>query len=397
MNILIIPTNDWVRAPGHGHINYIAESLAEKGHKIYAWNFDLYKNEPVRRVPKKVVLVKSKTLPFRDAALFFTFNALFQAPSMFKAIRKFKINVIINENIFSGLISFLVSGNSVLKVFDYSDYFPESASIYYEKSSPTVRKAVEAVTLAINNLNIKAAHICLSVCQSFINNVRSIDSQKPCFFLSNSVDVVKHTRHMSLSNQLNLEQTDGNLSPTLIVMGVIDYWLDLITPLKAVKILSVKFPGIKFVIIGSWRNQEFKKSIESFIEKEELEDNVKITGYVSDDELVRYLDKASCCIMPYRTDFYSAVIRLPEKLFVYSAHGKPILSTPLPEVMSLHNEHVLFFHDAEELAKTASILLTDYDKWLRLSHKAKQFAQNHDVNILAEKLEKILLANLKNS
>ena len=394
MNILIIPINDWVRAPGHGHIDFIAESLAEKGHNVYAWNFDLYKNEPIRRKPKKVVLVKSRTLPFRDAALFFTFNALFQAPSMFKAIRKFKINVIINENIFSGLLSFLASGSSVLKVFDYSDYFPESASIYYEKSSPTTGKIVEAVTLAITKLNIKAAHVCLSVCQSLINNVHSVVKQKPCFFLTNSVDVAKHR---SFLNSLKLEQNNSDLSPTLIVMGVIDDWLDLITPLKAVKILSLNFPGIRFVIIGPWRNQEFKQSIESFIKKEELKDYVKITGYVSDEKLIQYLDKASCCIMPYRTDFYSGLIRLPEKLFVYSAHGKPILSTPLPEVMSLHIEHVVFFHDAEELAKTVSTLLGDYDAQQRLSRKAEEFAQKHDVNVIAEKLEKILLENLKNS
>ena len=70
VNILIIPTNDWVRAPGHGHIDFIAEKLAERGHRVYAWNFDLYVNEPIKRRPNKVRLIKRQTLRVRDPALF---------------------------------------------------------------------------------------------------------------------------------------------------------------------------------------------------------------------------------------------------------------------------------------------------------------------------------------
>ncbi|MGA3192914.1 MAG: glycosyltransferase [Candidatus Bathyarchaeia archaeon] len=391
MNILVIPTNDWMRAPGHGHIDNIAEKLAEKGHNVYAWHFDIYRGERVKRTAKRVNLIKPRTLWVSDPAIFFAINALFQGPAMFKAIRELKIDVVINENILGGLIAFLVSSDSVLKVFDFSDYFPESASIYYEGSSQIMKKMVEGVTLAITKLNIKLSHVCLAVCRSLVNNVRSIDNKKSCYFLPNGVDITKH-RSLS-SEQISDKNIDQSCS-IMAIMGVIDNWLDLITPLEATRLLSTKFPEIKTVIIGPWRKEEFRTYIESFVETSGLASRVEIVGYVSDQQLADYLGSACCCVMPYKTDSFSSIIRLPEKLFVYSAYGKPIISTPLPEVIALGSEHVFFYHNVHEFVRIASVMLSDEGMRRRLSLKALEFANKYDVSVLAETLEQILLKNL---
>jgi glycosyltransferase involved in cell wall biosynthesis len=391
MNILVIPTNDWMRAPGHGHIDFIAEKLAERGHKVYAWHFDLYRNEQIKRKPRKVKLVKSKTLWIRDPALFFTLNALIQSPAMFKAMRDLKINVVINENILNGLVAFLVSNTRVLKVFDFSDYFPESASIFYTDSSPIMKKLVEVVALAVTKLNIKLAHVCLAVCPSLIKITRNMDKTKACYLLTNGVDM-----STLFSQKYEIEQRiDSNTSEgILLIMGVIDEWLDLITPLEALQVLGNKFPDLKVVIIGPWRKKEHRKRIQDYIDSRGINSRVEITGYLSNQQLTRYLSRASCCIMPYKTDSFSSIIRLPEKLFVYSAFGKPILSTLLPEVIALKCEHVFFYQNANELASTVSTILGDENIRAKLSVEAKKFAEKHDLEVLAKNLEQILLASL---
>lgn len=392
MNILIIPTNDWMRAPGHGHIDLIAEKLAERGHKVYAWNFDLYKNEQVRRIPKKVKLIGSRTLRISDPALFFTLNALLQGPALFKKIRELKINVVINENILYGLVAFLASGTDVLRVFDFSDYFPESASVYYTNSSPIVKKLVEIVTLAITKLNVRFAHVCLAVCRSLIKAACSMDDAKACYLLTNGVDTSEIPGFGDKEREsVNLKKP----SHVMIIMGVIDDWLDLVTPLEALETLSHSFPGVKIVIIGPWREKEHEKFIQNFILARGLDAHVEITGYISSQQLSAYLSSASSCIMPYKTDSFYSTIRLPEKLFVYSAYGKPIISTPLPEVMALKTEHVYFYHDAKEFVNIASSILSDADLQDRLSLKAREFAQKHDSSVLAENLEQILCDGLR--
>lgn len=390
MNILIIPTNDWLRAPGHGHIDYIAEKLAERGHKVYAWHFDLYRNEQIKRRPKKVTLIRPRTLWVQDPAAFFALNAFIQGPAMLKKIKELRINVVINENIINGLVAFLVSGTGVIRVFDFSDYFPESASINYSKSAKTMKKVVEATALAVTKLNIRLAHIGLAVCNSLLQTIRSTDSKKSCYLLTNGVDNEKLLSFEK--SEKALSKSSLCASNTLVIMGVIDDWLDLITPLKAIRILIDKVPEINLVIIGPWRKPEQRKEIENFIENQHLKAHVEITGYISDQRMAEYLTQAKVCVMPYETRNYSSLIRLPEKLFVYSAFGKPILSTPLPEVKALNTEHVFFYHNEQEFSNLVSPIFNDGATW-DLSRKAQEFARKHDFRVLAERLEQILFEN----
>jgi phosphatidyl-myo-inositol dimannoside synthase len=312
-------------------------------------------------------------------------NALFQGPAIFKALRENKIDVIINENILYGLITFIAAGKKVLKVFDFSDYFPESASVYYADSCIPIKKLVEGVTLAITKLNIKFSNVCFAVCQSLINATAAIDKNKPTFLITNGV----HTRKIA-ETQSTTTKCD---SPSMVVMGVIDAWLDFQMPLQALRNLKNRYPGLKLIIIGPWQRQEFRRQFEDKVKSLELDSSVEITGYISSQRLKEYLSKATCFIMPYRLDQFYSIIRLPEKLFVYSAYGKLIISTPLPEVKALGTEHVLFYRNLEEFTLNLTRILNEQEIIQELESKAKAFAQNHDFSVLAKRVEKILQKN----
>ncbi len=379
MNILIIPTNDWTRAPGAGHINEIAEELAQRGHNVYAWNFNLYSGESVKRKARNVKLLNSRTLRLRDPALFFSLNALWQTPGLFTTIRKLKIDVIINENILSGLMAFVAAGHGVLKVFDFSDYFPESASVYYQGSSQ-IKKLVEVITLAITKLNVKFSNVCLGVCQALIERAISFDKSKPSYLVTNGAHVCDLTAaDFSQKHEISL-----------VVMGVIDNWLDLETPVQALKKLKASYPNLKLVIIGPWQSKIFRQQFEDYVGSLKLGSSVQITGYVSKLQLQHFLHDATCCVMPYKLDKFYSLIRLPEKLFVYSAYGKPILSTYLPEVVALKPEHIYFYRNADELIGGISNILNQQQMLAELQLKAQEFAKEHDFTVLAKQLEKIL-------
>jgi glycosyltransferase involved in cell wall biosynthesis len=389
MNILIIPTNDWSRAAGAGHINEIAEQLAQRGHRVYAWNFDLYKQQSIKRPIRKVKLISSRTLPLSDPAIYFTLNALFQAPTIFKVIRNKKVDVVINENILYGLIAFLAADSRVLKVFDFSDYFPESASVYYSGSFNIIKNLVEFVALTITRLNIKFSDICLAVCQSLIATTANIDKTKRCYLITNGVNTVEIAE--------SAETSAKDERPSMVVMGVIDAWLDLQLPLKALAMLKNKYPELKLIIIGPWQRQEFRKKFEDHVKSMQLDSSVEITGYVSKERLVQYLRRATCFVMPYNLNMFYSVIRLPEKLFVYSAYGKAILSTRLPEIVNLQKEHIFFYNNVEEFERKLDDILSKKDVQIGIEEKALAFAAEHDTRVLAQQLESILMDNLAKS
>ena len=82
-------------------------------------------------------------------------------------------------------------------------------------------------------------------------------------------------------------------------------------------------------------------------------------------------------------------------IWAHSAFGKPILSTPLPEVAALKTRHVLFYHDTSELANFISKVLKDSSLSERMAKEARRFAEEHDLNVIAKRLESILLENLE--
>jgi glycosyltransferase involved in cell wall biosynthesis len=304
---------------------------------------------------------------------------------MFKTVRKLGVQVVINENVLAGLVAF-AAADGALKVFDFSDYFPESASVYYNGSSNAAKKAVETITLAITKLNIKRSNLCIAVCQSLIQATKQIDKTKKCYLITNGVNT------QTLTHQTPAENSQKRY---MVVMGVIDDWLDFKVPLQVLKQLSVKYPDFGLVVIGPWQKTQFQKQFMQQAQSLGVQSKVTVTGYILKPELDRYLQNATCCLMPYRLDSYFSVIRLPEKFFVYSAYGKPIFSTRLPEVAALKPEHVSFYKNTDQLVNSIESILSNEALAQELSEKGRQFAQHHNFQALAQNLEVILIEHAR--
>jgi glycosyltransferase involved in cell wall biosynthesis len=391
MNILIIPTSDWIRAPGRGHIDLIAEKLLERGHNIYVWHFDLFRYSPIKRKAKGIKLIEPKTLWTKDLAAFYTVNALLQMPILSEAMRDFSIDCVISENLLHGVLAFIISSSSVLKIFNYSDYFPESASIHYLESMPVIRGLVKAIVLSITKLNIKLSDVCIAPCRSLLQMINKIDDKKNRYLLTNGVDTTLFTP----SKVGNINHQRLGLSKNVITLvGLIEPWLDLITVVEGLRILREKIDDIKLLLLGP-RNGKYQQVVQNFVAKNGLNEQVVWTDYVPHEFVPRYINLAKCCLMPFRTDLFLSSIVLPVKFFEYSACGKPILSTPLPEIVALDADHVLFYNDPMEFARCAELLLCDEKFHNKLSAKARDFAKEHDYAVLAKQLENIIAEEIR--
>lgn len=79
--------------------------------------------------------------------------------------------------------------------------------------------------------------------------------------------------------------------------------------------------------------------------------NVHLLGQRPHPDLPGYMASFDVCLIPYRLTAYTTSV-VPTKLFEYLAMGKPVVSSPLPEVLSLRPpEHAVRFAGyAEEFA-----------------------------------------------
>ncbi|MFN8525898.1 MAG: glycosyltransferase [Chloroflexota bacterium] len=87
--------------------------------------------------------------------------------------------------------------------------------------------------------------------------------------------------------------------------------------------------------------------------------NVHLMGPRANERLPSYLQYSDICMIPYRDDDVTRAID-PVKVYEYLAAGKPVISTPLPE-LSRFEEVVTVVRTAPEFVATAERILSRPD------------------------------------
>jgi len=304
-------------------------------------------------------------------------------------MRKLGIDVVIVANLMPGMWTLSLAPRRTLKVFGFQDYFPESASVYYRNVPKTLRSLLESFAFFVNKLCVRLADLTLCPCFSLVDLSEKMGCKKS-YFLPNGADTGFF--NPTKSNEKLREQL-GLTKNTLVFYGLIENWIDFETVIAGLQILKKEIPEAKLLVIGSTLTN-YTKVLEKMLEDGNLTEDVILTGYVPNELVPYYLNLGKVCLMPYKTDTFSGKIRLPLKLFIYSAMGKSILSVPLPEVKRLNPKHVFYYDDVLSFAHRASMLLKNERLRNDLGQQAREFAKKFDYSKLAQDCEEILKENL---
>ncbi len=143
-------------------------------------------------------------------------------------------------------------------------------------------------------------------------------------------------RSVLLPNAADVDHFRAALSPDLVAppelrglgppvfgyVGEIAEWFDT----DAVAGLARACPRAAIALVGPVRDRSAARVLTGF-------PNVRLLGPRSYAELPRYLKQFSVCLLPFRRTPLTAAVN-PVKLYEYLAAGKPVVSTPLPEVLA---------------------------------------------------------------
>jgi len=100
---------------------------------------------------------------------------------------------------------------------------------------------------------------------------------------------------------------------------------------KAVSSLLEEQESIVLVMVGDGPE---RASIERFVDEKGLKSRVRVTGWVSHEEVPNWIAMADVCVLPRREDMPSAKFYSPHsvrKVGEYLALGKPVVATPVGE------------------------------------------------------------------
>lgn len=149
-------------------------------------------------------------------------------------------------------------------------------------------------------------------------------------------------------------------------------------------------PEAKLLIVGGG---DLLEKLRKLVVDRGLQGKVILTGFQPYDMMPQYINIADVCINPFQINGITKDV-LPNKILQYLACGKPVISTPLPGLLSVIPDEkygIVYSTDIPEMIQATIDLLKSKDRLIQLGQNASIYIKkHHDLNEVVIRLEEII-------
>ena len=347
--------------------------------------FDIFKKfgKPTH-VPKFTKVIRPFSIPVTKPAQFYMANLLFQGKKIFSALKELDIEVVFGSNLAVCSLGFEEARRlGVKRIFDLSDFFPESAKAYFPNGNSVNSSIMRYLAAIFTNYNARIADIC-TTCSSTLRDymMRSLP-KKRVEQLPNGVDTkifVPKPPNEHLRNELGLDDH------VLVYVGSIESWMDFDIVLDAISILKRKGVRIQLLVVGRSIYSETENPLHLSIQKRGLQQQVKFLGYKPYETLPDLINLGVGGLLPFNPNLLLTQMAFPNKLLEYLACGKPVFAPPMNELRSVGGRNLLEY-------RNSAMLASQIENALNLKFEPKEIRQSiikYDWNTIAGNLEHLI-------
>ncbi len=221
-----------------------------------------------------------------------------------------------------------------------------------------------------DNKLIRKADLVTTTAKNLLEKIKKIN--KKVYYLPNAVDF-NHFNKVSIRGKVGVT-SKFKKGPVIGFVGAFYDWVDE----ELIKFLATAKPDWNFLFIGP---------IQPGIGIElSGKDNIIFMGEKSYYHLPKYISVFDVCFIPFKVNEVTKNAN-PIKMWEYMATGKPIVSTPIPEVKKM-NEYIYIGKDKKDFLAKIEQALTEDDEIQVL--KRIMIAKENDWSIRTNKLLKLL-------
>lgn len=358
MNILVIPTTDWVRHPVPNRLNFIFDEIARSNNVyVLGFNYAKFGDNPRRQTNCTIIPagICNTNLP-----LWYVSNMATHRNLIRKSIETLGIDVIVSANI---LPSYVARGNDVPIVYDYLDVMHEAAGMYIK--TPFEKTVVEVLVHEIVSRCIKSATKIITITPGLRNYLISdvfggkYDRFEDIHVIPNGVDT-------DIFKPMDCEKEDS-----IIYVGSLEGWVDFDLPVRALQGTDV---GLH--VYGTSLHTDYTDKLK----------NLKLHGVVPYSELPEIINRYKIGLNPLTNTLHNRY-SAGGKMFDYLACGVPMLASRYcsPPYTS-ENEAFRFYNTVEDFKKNVEEMLSlPIDRT-----KLYQTATKYDWKVLAKEYYKVI-------
>lgn len=182
-----------------------------------------------------------------------------------------------------------------------------------------------------------------------------------------------------ITNTNNFQPTPNN-SGEIVYTGALNQFKDgIMDLLQGYTIFTKKVSGKKLVLMGDLNVSPNKDDVIQFIDKNKMQDNIEITGYVDRPVMIERMTNAAVLALA-KPNNQQAEHCFPTKIAEYLSTGKPVLTTStgsIPQYLTNRKDSFITRpNDPDHLAQTLSDIFDDYPKARIVGENGRKLAQN---------------------
>lgn len=338
MKILLVSTQDYIHHPIPSRHHNIFEELAAR-HEVHVPHFH------VSRGKERETLLhvhEATRFPVESPFLHYTLNAPCHYRVISEIIRDHDIDVVVGAHVLAGTAMVRAAKKSgVPVVFDLKDWFPDSAAAYYR--NPAMKRLLQKGVLSITRYNLDHSDVVTTVSPGLVEKLRGYGYEAELITNGVDTDLFRPTDDGAMRSALNI-------TPDAFVLGfagAVERWYSLDEVIRAFPKVLERHPNAELLIVGGSLFTGYLDELQALAARLGVASRVHFTGTVDYRDLPGYIAPMNLCLIPLSPPQW-VDIALPNKYFEYSACGKPILSTPIPDMLRMGGDHISVYRDRVE-------------------------------------------------
>ena len=359
IKVLLIPSSDYLGHPFPQRHNQIFERLHDgKDFEVHVIRFNLF-DKP--KLKSRLVIHELNDVKIKPIAPYYLVNALTHVNEVHKIIRQEGIDVLVLSNLAVPFVYMLLDAVSSMRIpviFDLPDYYPTSATGYLLDSRNVLGKLAAGMFDSMLRYMMKRATV-VTVASHALEEYAKRAGAHNVVCVPNGIAECFLKLHdgKDLREKLDYEHED------LVVgyIGSVEFWLDMSSLLKGVALARKRRLPAKVLIVGRRLQTGYSEKVAKCIRQESLEKYTTWLDFVPHEEVPEYIAGLDVGTIPFDVSNPTAYYAAPNKMWEYLSQLKPVISTPIPEVLS-NSDCILTALTANGYAHKLSLVAKKDDK-----------------------------------
>ncbi|MBT0159202.1 glycosyltransferase family 4 protein [Candidatus Bathyarchaeota archaeon A05DMB-2] len=288
-------------------------------------------------------------------ASYYLMSAFSHASQIRKIVTQENIDVVVLSNLAAPLAFNLMEELSSLHVptvFDLPDYYPTSAAGYMANVNGSFGRFLTWTFDSILSYMLKRSNL-VTAASIALANYASKKGADEVLQIPNGIS----KEFLKLHDGANLRKELGYTQDDLVVgyIGSVEFWLDMRTLIDGLVLVKNSGLRAKLLIVGERLLTGYSQKVRKWLQQAGLEGCTTWLRFVPYEKVPEFISAIDVGTIPFDLSNKTAYFAAPNKMWEYLSQMKPVISTPIPEVVT-NSDCLLTAVTPDEYAKNLRLV-----------------------------------------